>query len=389
MNINKLRSQTPGTEHVIHFNNAGASLMPSNVMEAMTGYLRQELNYGGYETARKYREELEAVYEHIAGFINARPDEIALMENATAAWNMAFYSIDFREGDRILTSVSEYASNFINYLRLQKEVDVSVEVIPNDASGQTSVNALKSMMDEEVKLISITHIPTNNGLVNPVEEIGKVVRDYDCLYLVDACQSVGHYPVDVQQIGCDLLSATGRKYLRGPRGTGFLYARKEKLDQLQPPFLDLHSAEWTAPDRYEVRGDARRFENWESNKAALLGLGTAVQYASAIGIDSIWKRIVSLANFLRSELSDLPGVIVQDIGQIKGGIVTFSVDSLEPGSILQKLSENNINVSTSSRSSTLIDMQQRDLQEVVRASVHYYNTEDEIAQLVNALKTLG
>jgi len=388
MDIDKLRSETPGTENVIHFNNAGASLMPSKVMDAMTGYLSCELNYGGYETARQYRDELEEVYEHIADFINGQADEIALMENATAAWNMGFYSIDFIEGDRILTSVSEYASNYINYLRLQKEVDVSVEVIPNDPSGQTSVDSLTSMMDERVKLISITHIPTNSGLVNPVEKIGEIVQNYNCLYLVDACQSVGQYPVDVQQIGCDLLSATGRKYLRGPRGTGFLYAKKEKLEQLHPPFLDLHSAEWTAPDKYEIRDDARRFENWESNKAALLGLGAAVQYASAIGIESIWKRILFLAGRLRSELTGLPGVTVQDIGQTKGGIVTFSMDSTEPRDILQKLSESDINVSTSSRSSTLIDMQQRDLQEVVRASVHYYNTEDEIAQMINTLKAL-
>ena len=363
--------------------------MPSAVSRTVTRYIHHESQYGGYETAAKFEHEISETYSVISSFINADSNEIALVENATAAWNMAFSSINFDEGDRILTSASEYASNFINYLNLKRKLDVSVEVIPNDSDGQSSPEALKEMMDEEVKLVSITHMPTNSGLVNPIEAIGSAIKDYDCLYLLDACQSAGHYPLDVDKIGCDLLSATGRKYLRAPRGTGFLYVNKEILDQLDPPFLDLHAASWTSPSDFEIRKDARKFENWESNYAGILGLKKAVTYANEIGITSIWDRNTKLANQLRSRLSDIPYCNVQDIGKKQSGIVTFTLDNTTPATIKEKLADKNINVSISSQASTLIDMQQRNLEEVVRASVHYYNHQNDIDQLITGLKSIA
>ncbi|WP_440998702.1 aminotransferase class V-fold PLP-dependent enzyme [Fodinibius sp. SL11] len=388
MNIDKLRDDTPGTQNVIHFNNAGASLMPTVVSESVVNYLNEESLYGGYETAHKNREAIEQTYHIISEFINAQPNEIALLENATAAWNMAFYSIDFKDGDRILTSKAEYASNFISYLRLKEYVDVQIEIIPNDQHGQASVESLKKMMDKSVKLINVTHIPTNSGLVNPVEGIGKVAQNYDCFYLVDACQSVGQYPVNVQKIGCDMLSATGRKYLRGPRGTGFLYVKRDNIDTLLPPFIDLHAAEWKSETAYKIRSDARRFENWEMNYAGIMGLQKAVEYASDIGIKQIWKRITKLAENLRWELMELPGITVHNIGEIKGGIVTFTADSKSTEEIKSRLFNKGINVSTSSKSSTLLDMQERNLDNLVRASVHYYNTEAEIEQFINAVNNV-
>lgn len=388
MNIEQIRAETPGINNVIHLNNAGASLMPSPIYNAVTNYLEQEVNYGGYEAARNQRNELEQTYNVIAEFINANPDEIALLENATAAWNMGFFSIPFEDGDRILTSRSEYASNYIGYLRIQKEVDLQIEVIPNDEYGQTSVNELKKLIDDRVKLISITHMPTNSGLVNPVEKIGEVASQHDCLFLVDACQSVGHYPVDVQKIGCDLLSTTGRKYLRGPRGTGFLYVRKEVLSELEPPFLDLHSAEWIGRNQYRMRNDARRFENWETNYSNVMGLKKAVEYADAIGIDKIWDRINHLGKELRRKLSRISSITVQDIGQMKSGIVTFTANSEEADTIQTELARQGINVNTSSKCSTLLDMEERNLEKVIRASVHYYNTEKEIDQLVTEVERI-
>jgi len=389
MNINKFRENTPGTKNVIHFNNAGDSLMPKVVSESVITYLREESLYGGYETADKNRESIEQTYSVIGKFINAQPDEIALLENATDAWNMALFSIDFKDGDRILTSKSEYASNYLSYLRLQEKVDIQIEVVPNDEHGQTSVTSLEKMMDRNVKLISITHIPTNSGLVNPIEKIGDVAQKYDCFYLVDACQSVGQYPVDVQKVGCDMLSATGRKYLRGPRGTGFLYIKRDQIENLLPPFIDLHAAEWTSEKEYEIRNDARRFENWEMNYAGIIGLKKAVQYASDIGINRIWKRVTKLAEKLRWELAKLSAITVHDIGEIKGGIVTFTVDSVSAQEVKNYLSKNRINVSTSSKSSTLLDMKDRNLSELVRASAHYYNTENEIDQFIDALKNMA
>lgn len=389
LDIAALRSETVGCTRVIHFNNAGASLMPDTVWNEVTKFSEQEALWGGYEAAQRRHKDLEETYHSIAALIHAKPEEIALFENATTAWNMAFSSIPFKDGDRILTSVSEYASNYMGYLHLKRRVNVSLEVIPNDSYGQTSVEALEDMIDNRVRLISITHIPTNSGLVNPVESIGEVANKYGCLYLLDACQSVGHYPVDVQKIGCDMLSSAGRKYLRGPRGTGFLYVNAQKLPELIPPFPDLHSAEWMDENTYAFREDARKFESWEFNYASVAGLNSAVKYANAIGIETIWKRIQYVAGLLRRRLKEISGISVHDIGQIKSGIVTFTHSDFSAEEIQQYLSVKNINVSVSTRDSTLLDMTRRNLEAVVRASVHYYNTEKEIEILAEALRNLG
>jgi cysteine desulfurase/selenocysteine lyase len=325
----------------------------------------------------------------VAALLNCGRDEVAVVENATRAWDMAFYSIPFQPGDRILTARAEYASNYIAYLQVARRTGAVVEVVPNDEHGQLDVAALRDMLDERVKLIAITHVPTNSGLVNPAAEIGAVAHEWGVPFLLDACQSVGQLVTRVDELGCDLLSGTGRKYLRGPRGTGFLYVRAGLLDRLTPPFLDLHAASWVARDRYEIRGDARRFENWESNVAGKIGLGVAVDYSLDWGMANIQRRVNSLAERLRSELRRVPGVTVRDPGAERCGIVTFTLDGQSTANLQAALANQRINVTTSSRFSTRLDMEARQLDSVVRASVHYYNTDDEIARLCEALVALS
>jgi cysteine desulfurase/selenocysteine lyase len=383
------RRDTPGCQHVLHLNNAGAALMPKQVLDAATGHLRLEAETGGYEAAESARDAVEHVYDAASRLIGCQRDEIAIIENATRAWDMAFYSLPFGPGDRILTSVSEYASNYIAFLQVAQRTGAVVDVIPNDGYGQVSVDALEGLIDERVKLIAITHIPTNGGLVNPAIEIGKIARRAGIPYLLDACQSVGQMPIDVQAIGCDMLSATGRKFLRGPRGTGFLYVRRGMLEQLEPPFLDLHAATWVAKDRYEIRVDARRFENWETNYAGKIGLGVAIDYALGWGLDNIWARISDLAGELRARLGHIPGVQMHDLGVQKCGIVTVTVGEREPQEIRRQLAAQKINVSVSRARSTRLDMESRGLESLVRASVHYYNSEEEIERFCNAVARLA
>lgn len=389
IDVARARAETPGVTHVAHFNNAGAALPPRPVTEAVIDHLRLEERIGGYEAAEEAHDRIEAVYGAVARLIGCAPDEIALVENATVAWDMAFYAQTFRPGDRILTAVSEYASNFMPYLQVSRRTGAKIEVVPNDADGRLSVEALKDMIDERVKLISVTHVPTNGGLVNPAEAIGKVARDAGIPFLLDACQSVGQMPIDVEAIGCDMLSATGRKYLRGPRGTGFLYVRRGLIERLDPPFIDLHSAEWIAPDRYRLRDDARRFENWESNHAARLGLGAAVDYALGWGLEAIEDRIAILSRQLRAGLEDIPGVTIRDLGVRRCGIITFTLAGHSPQAVRQALRARSMNLSVSQAMSTLLDMSARNLDAVVRASVHYYNTEDEVDRLIRAVRSLA
>jgi cysteine desulfurase / selenocysteine lyase len=383
--IERARRETPACEEIIHFNNAGAGLMPEPVLDAVVGHLQREARIGAYEAYEKELDRIEHTYDAVAALLTCQRDEVAIIENATRAWDMAFYSIPFAAGDRILTSVSEYASNYIAYLQVARKTGAVVDVIPNDDYGQTSVAALRQMIDGRVKLISITHVPTNGGLVNPSAAIGEVANEAGVLYLLDACQSAGQMPLDVKAIGCDLLSATGRKYLRGPRGTGFLYVRKEVIEQLEPPFLDLHAAEWTALNDYKIRSDARRFENWETNFAGKIGLGVAIEYALDFGIEETWQRVKSLANNFRGRLSEIEGVQVTDLGAEQCGIVTFSIAGIEAKEFREAVRKLGINVWSSPREYTRIDMEQRRLESVVRASIHYYNTEDEIARFCRAL----
>ncbi|MCG8445707.1 MAG: aminotransferase class V-fold PLP-dependent enzyme [Hyphomicrobiales bacterium] len=388
IDLERIRRDTPGTDHVLHFNNAGAALMPTAVIEAQTGHLALEAREGGYEAANLMSEKIDAVYDSIAALINAGRDEIAVVENATVAWDMAFYALAFRPGDRILTAEVEYAANYIAYLQVAKRTGAVVETIPSEPAGEVSVEALERMVDDRVRLISMTHVPTNGGLVNPAAEIGAVAKRHGITFLLDACQSVGQMPVDVQAIGCDILSATARKYLRGPRGAGFLYIRKGLVEKLEPPMIDMFAAEWVEPGRYELRKDARRFENWENNYAAKIGLGAAVDYARAVGLETSWSRLRVLADALRAGLSDIPGVSVKDIGSVKGGIVTFVKDGLSSDDIKTRLRAERVNVSVSPPSSTLLDTLARDLPPLVRASVHYYNSEDEVDRFLAAVRAL-
>ncbi|MFF7642896.1 aminotransferase class V-fold PLP-dependent enzyme [Streptomyces canus] len=385
--ITRARADTPGCAKVTHFNNAGAALMPRQVVDAATRHLHLEADMGGYEAAAHAAASIDAVYDSAARLIGCHRDEIALVDNATRAWDMAFYGIPFRPGDRVLTSMAEYGSNFIAYLQVAERYGVKVDVIPNDEHGQISVDALHAAVDERVRVISLTHVPTNGGLVNPAAEVGRIARETGALYLLDACQSVGQLAVNVAEIGCDLLSTTGRKYLRGPRGTGLLYVRRSVLDQLVPPVLDLHAATWTARDRYEMRPDARRFETWETNYAAQLGLGAAIDYALEWGLPRIQTRVTALAETLRRRLAEIPGVRVRDLGIQRCGITTFTVDGAGADQLKSSLAEQGINISVSRTPSTRLDMDDRGLGEILRASVHYYNTDEEITDLVQAVRT--
>jgi selenocysteine lyase/cysteine desulfurase len=302
---------------------------------------------------------------------------------------MAFYALRFEPGDRILTTTAEYASNYIALRQVANRTGATISVIPNDETGQVDVDALAAMLDERVKAVSLVHVPTQGGLVNPARAVADVTRAAGVPLLLDARQSIGQIPIDVRTIGCDILSATGRKFLCGPRGTGFLYVRRELLERLEPPLLDLHAAEWLPDGGYRIRPDARRFENWEANYAAKIGLGVAAEYAVDWGLDAIRTRVYAVADDLRERLGALPGVSTHDLGRKRCGIVTFAVDSHDPQLVADALRAQAINVSVSLGAYSRLDFGERGLTNLVRASVHYDNTEGELDQLTNAISPLA
>lgn len=363
--------------------------MPLPVIDTVHGYLDYEINNGGYEAHDAFADEVSGVYESIASMVNADPSEIAIADSATRAWDMAFYGLRLGEGDRLLTTSTEYVSNWAAYLHLRDTKGVVVDVVPDTPTGEIDLEALERAIDGSVKLVTLNHVPTNSGLVNPAVEIGSIARRNGVPFLLDACQSVGQLPVDVEAIGCDMLSGTSRKYLRGPRGEGFLFVRDDFIQHVDPTFVELETATIVLPDRYELRSDARRFETWEKNYANVVGMGAAAKYAMSIGIDAIWVRIQELATRMRTGLSEVDGVMVRDIGAVQGGIVTFEVDGRLTQEVKELLSERSINVSISTPSSSPLDMHQRDIRGLIRASVHAYNSEDEVDALVEAITVMA
>ncbi len=386
IDVARVRADTPSVTSLIHFNNAGASLSPEPVMRVLLDHLMMEQQIGGYEAARNAEHALADFYDAFAELLNAHPEEIAYVENATRAWDMAFYAIPFKAGDRILTAEAEYASNYIAFLQMQKRVGVEITVIPSNAHGEIDLDALeRELRAGRVRLVALTHIPTQGGLVNPAAEVGRLAKQHGALYLLDACQSVGQMPVDVEAIGCDLLSGTGRKFLRGPRGTGFLYVRKSILDRLEPPFLDLHAAEVRPEGGYRMLPDARRFENWESYVAGRIALGAAARYALALGLDAIEARVVELADNLRRRLAADPRIAITDLGRRRSGIVTFTKADETPGAMMERLARARINVSVSRARYASLDLGKRGLDAVLRASVHYFNCEEEFDRFAEVL----
>ncbi|MCB1756337.1 MAG: aminotransferase class V-fold PLP-dependent enzyme [Gammaproteobacteria bacterium] len=388
LDIERIRADTPGLAHVTHLIASGAALMPQPVIDAVINHLQLEAMIGGYEASAQQAEKLDNVYPLVASLIGAKANEIAILENATAAWCQAFYALSFKPGQRILTCMAEYAANYVAFLQRAKRDGVAIEVIPNAADGALDVDALESMIDDKVALIAITWIPTNGGLVNPAAAVGQLARRHGIPYLLDACQAVGQMPVDVDALHCDFLSATGRKFLRAPRGTGFLYVRETWLNKLEPAMIDHFAAPWVARDRYELRNDARRFENWENAYALRAGLAAAVEYALDIGLDSIRERAWGLADELRQMLSDLPGTKLYDAGSEQSAIVSFTVEGLEAREVVTRLRGQGINIGASDPSSTRLDAEDRQLPVLLRAAPHYYNTTAELQILLDALQSL-
>ena len=385
VDVARVRRDTPASERLIHFNNAGASLMPNAVADAVLAHLDMERCIGGYEAEAAAQPALNDFYDAFAALLNCDRREIAYVESATRAWDMAFYALPLKAGDRILTHESEYASNYLAMLQLAQRLGVGIDVVPSDGDGQIDLDALQKAISGESRVIALTHVPTHNGLVNPAAAVGRIAREHGLIYLLDACQSVGQLPLDVRGIGCHVLSGTGRKFLRGPRGTGFLYVEHSLLQMLDPPFIDLHAARALPAAGFELRGDARRFESWESYVAGRVGLRAAVRYLLELGVESVSNRAVALAATLRDRLGAEPGVTVHDRGATRSGIVTLTLADEEPTVTAARLRAAGANVSVTVPDAAPLDPHLRQLGAAVRASVHYYNTDDEIDRFVGLL----
>ncbi len=390
IDVDRARALTPGCEQVLHLNHAGASLLPQPVLDAMVSHLQLEADTGAYEAADAAAPALARTYAAVAELIGAQPDDIALLDSASRAWAMAVYSLPLAPQDRVLITRAEYGSNAIALLQLQQRTGCQLVLVDDDPHGQIDLDALEvALAEDDTALVSLVHVPTQSGLVNPAAEVGRLCREAGVMLVLDACQSAGQLPLDVEELGCAILTGNGRKFLRGPRGTGFLYMRPELIPLVEPVMLDLHAASWTAPDEFAIRQDARRFEMWERSAAAQIGLGVAVDHALGWGIDAIAERNAGLAAGLRARLADIPGVTVLDRGEQLCAITSFTVDAIDPEDVRRRLRADQANVSISTADSAQLDLSNRGLESVVRASVHYVTTDDELDRFAGLVRTIA
>ena len=388
--IQQLRDDTPGCTHRIHLNNAGAGLMPSSVVSAIHEYIDLESRIGGYEAARFSRNKLDEFYIQTAKLLNTTPENIAFTSHATDSFNRALSAIPFAKGDLILTTEDDYASNQIAFLSLKKRLGIHIKRIPNGATGQLDQSAfIEAITSLQPKLVSITHMPTNSGLIQPIDKICEYCFEHKVWLLIDACQSLGQFNFDLQQLPCDFLSGTSRKFLRGPRGAGLLYVSSRVLEEGLAPLLpDMRGADWIEADTYKLREDAKRFEDWETAYALQIATTVAIRYALKIGINPISQRVQYLAQLLREKLGKLEKVQIADRGDQLSGIVTYHIPGKDPDLIHLELEKEGINSSVSSFTSGTIDFTKKNIPWALRVSPHYYNTEEELDMFVDKLSAI-
>ena len=386
IDLEAVRADTPGCHRGVFLDSAGSSLPPVRVLDEVINHLHREAEIGGYRAAEERLDDLEAGYAVLASALGCHPDEVAFTDSATRSWLAVFDAIPLAAGDRVLCTEAEYAGNAVPILRRAAEVGASVELIRSDATGAVDLAALGELLDERVRIVSLVHVPTNGGLVNPVAPVVEAAHEVGALVMLDACQSAGQVPL--AGLAADVITGTGRKWLRGPRGTGFLAVRRSVLERLRPRQVDLHSGTWTGPDRYELRSDARVFELWESNIADRLGLIAAFRYALDLGIDEIATAVEDRGEHLRKGLAELPRVTVHDLGTRRCGLVTFSVAGMTAAAVRDRLREKGVTVTVSGVTSTQHDMTRRGLDTIVRASPHYFVSPAQLDEAVAAVADL-
>lgn len=386
MDTQLVRRHTPGLDgRQVFLDSAGSSLPPQVVLDTVTEHLHREAEIGGYRAAGERTEDLDRVRSSVAALLDTSPETISLTDSATRSWLDFVSAVDFRPADRVLVTEVEYHSNALQFLHS----GIPFDVIPGDADGALDLAALDRMLDGQVALVSLVHVPTNSGLVNPVREVVELAHERGALVLLDACQSAGQLVLDAAALGVDGLTGTGRKWLRGPRGTGFLYVRPEIADRLRPALVDGHSAQWVSERELRLHDDGRRFELWEYDIAARLGLGAAIDYLLELGPEQVEQAVRARAERLRSGLSTLDAVTVRDPGRDRCGIVTFTVDGVPPDEVRTALAHQDVTVTTSVRGSAMIDMDRRGIAAVTRASPHYFVSDGELDRTVAAVAEIA
>ncbi|MFC3051352.1 aminotransferase class V-fold PLP-dependent enzyme [Kordiimonas pumila] len=386
--IMQLRQDTQGAGGRVHLDNCGSSLMPKPVITAQIAQLNLEAQFGGYVAQEQQLGALESVYASISTLIECSVDDVALTTSAVDAWTKAFYSIPMSAGDTVITSPGEYCSNYVAFLHRQKNDGIKIRVAEATVDGGVNIDHLESLIDESTKLISLTHIPSSSGAILPAYEVGAIARQHNVLFLLDTCQSIGQIPVNVKDIGCDIATATGRKFLRGPRGVGFLYMNSRAREGMNPVVMTNQGAAWDSHNTYKLRSDARVFEAWERSAVNILGLGAAVEYMQSLGVNRTTGQTLHLGRSLRQQLRGIKGVRIECPSAAEAAIITFNKTGYTAAEIKKHMEQQNIAVQIASVVHTRLDLEARGIDSAVRVSPHYYNNQDDYDRFLTVLEDM-
>lgn len=373
-----------------YFNQAAGGLMPDRVLQAVTDYMQREQALGSYVAAQQAQPQLQQLYAQLAALLHCQPTDIALTTGNTHGWCAVVGALPLQAGDRVLVTPGEWGGNYAMLLQLQARTGCVVETMPCTADGHIDLAALEAGLDARVQLIALTWVPANGSTVYDAQALGQLCARHGIPYIIDAAQALGHIPVDVQALQCDVLTAPGRKWLCGPRGTGLVYLKPGFAARLQPMTVDHVSCPIT-PTGPVLRQDARMLEQSESSVALKLGLLAALDTAQAEGWAQRFAAIAERARQLRSALADVPGLSLHSLAAAPAdcGIVPFTLQGHTPAQVQQALLQCHIQVAASGMGFTPLDMQARGLSAVVRASVSAHTTDADIQALVQALQTLS
>ncbi|MBO6503946.1 MAG: aminotransferase class V-fold PLP-dependent enzyme [Kordiimonadaceae bacterium] len=386
--LSRVREQTPGVSGRIHLDNCGSALMAQPVIDEISAVFQREIAVGGYVAQEQQADKLSSSYNLLAELFDGHADDFAFVGSAVDGWTKAFYSVPFEPGDNIVTAYNEYCSNYVAYLQVAKLRGVEIRVARQADAGGIDLNHLNELVDSRTRLISISHMPSSSGEINQVQDVGLIAREKGVLYQLDACQSAGHIPVSIADIGCDIMTGTSRKFLRGPRGIGFLYVNEKARSLMEPVVLTNQSAEWSAQDAYSLRQDTKVFEAWERSVTNQLGFAVAIQYLLDLGVEKATNQIANNATYLRKQLPNVKGVRVECPPNAVSAIITLNKDGLTPSDIKSRLEKQAIGVQVASVVHTRLDLEARGIESAVRVSPHYYTSQSDMDGFLNALEAL-
>jgi len=391
IDVDALRAATPGCNDRAFLLSAGSSLPTEATLDAVIGHLRLEAEIGGYAAADRAVDVLEQGRADLAALVGGDPDEIALVTSDSSGWVKAWWGWvvggNVPAGSKVLVDRMCYHSHYAALDQTRRIGAFDIHIMPSLDDGTVDVDALR--IDDDASAVCVTMIGTHSGNVNPVERIGGLAAAAGVPMFVDGCQALGQLRLDVNELGCQVLTGTGRKFLRGPRGSGMLWVSRSIVDRFSPPGLDATSTPWTAAGGMQIGAGTRRFEEYEVSYASMVGLAAAARQALTIGSSAIEQRVVGLGEQLRTALSSIAAVQIRDTAERRCGIVTFTVSGVSSADVVAAASTAGVVVNESTATWAALDMDAKQTPTVVRASPHYFNTTLELDRLVQAVEDVG